>query len=259
MKIQILGSGTSTGVPVIGCRCAVCKSGEVRNQRMRASIALSEGDRTILIDTSPEMRLQVLRAGIETLDAVLYTHLHADHSAGFDDLRAFYFRSRGAVDVYMLKQYIPELRERFRYAFEDTGYQGAVPSVVVHEIPESSFDVAGFSIEPVRLEHGHVQSCGFRFGRFAYATDFKHFPQATIEEWRGKIDVMIASGIHFGTHSSHSVIPETLALFEALDVKRGIISHLAHDVDYVKHSALLPPRAEFAFDGMAIDLKATIT
>lgn len=259
MKIQILGSGTSTGVPVIGCRCSVCTSGEPRNQRMRASIAISEGDRTVLIDTSPEMRLQVLRAGIEKLDAVLYTHLHADHSAGFDDLRAFYFRSRDAIDVYLLKQYIPELKERYRYAFEDTGYQGAVPTVNLHEIPEGNFTVAGFDVEPVRLAHGHVESCGFRFGRFAYATDFKNFPQATIDKWRGKIDVMVASGIHFGTHSSHSVIPETVALFEALEVKRGIISHLAHDVDYVKHSALLPARAEFAFDGMAIDLKSTIT
>jgi phosphoribosyl 1,2-cyclic phosphate phosphodiesterase len=259
VKIQILGSGTSTGVPVIACNCPVCTSTEPKNKRTRASVAISEGDRLILVDTSPEMRLQVLGAGIKALDAVLYTHLHADHSAGFDDLRAFFFRSRGPIDLYMLPQYIPEMRTRFSYAFENTGYQGAVPSVTLHPIPESSFTVAGFDIEPVRLAHGHVETCGFRFGRFLYATDFKRFPDFIVEKWRGKIDVMVASGIHFGTHQAHSVIPETLALFEALGVKRGIISHLAHDVDYAKHSALLPAHVEFAFDGMTIDLKGLVT
>jgi phosphoribosyl 1,2-cyclic phosphate phosphodiesterase len=259
MRVHILGSGTSSGVPVIGCHCSVCKSKDPKNHRTRASIAISEAGRTIMIDTAPEMRLQVLRAGIDEIDGLLYSHMHADHTAGFDDLRAFYFKSRRALECYLLPEYFEELRTRFRYAFVDTGYYGLTPQVNLHAIPDKSFQLAGFDIEPVRLTHGNVPSCGFRVGRFAYATDFKNFPQETIKAWRGKIDVMVASGIHFGTHKTHSVIPETLQLFDDLAVKRGIISHLAHDVDYVEHAALLPDFAEYAFDGMTIDLEALVS
>ncbi len=259
MRVHILGSGTSSGVPVIGCHCSVCKSSNPKNQRTRASIAIADGGRTVLIDTSPELRLQVLRSGIEAIDGLLYSHMHADHTAGFDDLRAFFFKSRRPLDCYLLAEYFTEIKTRFRYAFEDTGYYGLTPQVNLHAIPDSIFSLAGFDIEPIRLTHGNVPSCGFRFGRFAYVTDFKHFPKPKIEEWHGKIDVMVASGIHFGTHSTHSVIPETLQLFDDLGVKRGIISHLAHDVDYVEHKALLPNFVEYAFDGMTIDLEAIVS
>jgi phosphoribosyl 1,2-cyclic phosphate phosphodiesterase len=257
VRAIVLGSGTSTGVPVIGCTCAVCTGKHPKNQRTRASIAVEKDGETILIDTSPEMRLQVLRAGIHRLRAVLYTHLHADHAHGFDDLRAFFFQSRQALDVYLLPEMIPELRERFRYAFEDTGYLGAVPQLTLHAIPEGRFQVGPFAIDPVRLPHGHLETCGFRFDNFAYATDFKIFPQRTIEVWRGSIHTLLASGIHFGQHPTHSVIPETLELFRQLEVRRGVISHLAHQVDYEEHSRSLPPHVELAFDGMTIDLPPT--
>lgn len=259
MKITILGSGTSTGVPVIGCPCAVCSSPDIRNKRTRASIAVQEGSETLLIDTSPEMRLQVLAAGIVDISAVLYTHTHADHTQGFDDLRGFYFRSRKAVDCYLMEEYHAEFRERFRYAFEDTGYQGATPQVNLKAMPLARFNLGSFVIDPVRLPHGHVNTCGFRFGNFVYATDFKRFPADVIEKWRGHIHTMVASGIHFGTHKAHSVIPETIELFRQLGVKRGIISHLAHDVDYAKHNAEMPPGVELAYDGMTIDLGATVS
>ncbi|MBC7660306.1 MAG: MBL fold metallo-hydrolase [Chitinophagaceae bacterium] len=259
MRVHILGSGTSSGVPVIGCHCKVCMSKDPKNHRTRASIALVHDGQTLLVDTAPEMRLQVLRAGIDAIDGLLYTHMHADHTAGFDDLRGFYFKSRTALNAYLLPEYAPDLKARFRYAFEDTGYYGVTPQVTLHSIPDAPFTIAGFPIDPVRLVHGNVPSCGFRVGRFAYVTDFKNFPTAKIAEWRGKIDVMVASGIHFGTHPTHSVIPETLQLFDDLGVKRGIISHLAHDVDYVEHAALLPDFAEYSFDGMTIDLEAFVS
>ncbi len=261
MKVIILGSGTSAGVPVIACSCAVCKGGQPRNQRTRASLALQKAGETLLIDTSPEMRLQVLAAGITEISAVFYTHLHADHLHGFDDLRAFFFsqRKRQPLDVYLLPEMIPEIKTRFHYAFENTGYQGAVPQVELHPIPDGIFEVGPFKVEPTRLPHGHVTTCGFRFENFAYATDFKKFPQTTLEKWRGKIHSMVASGIHFGQHPSHSVIPETIALFDDLKVKRGVLSHLSHEVDYVEHSAVLPPHVELAFDGMTIDLPPTLT
>lgn len=259
MKAVLLGSGTSTGVPVIGCRCSVCTSQHPRNQRTRASVAVQSDEQTILIDTSPEMRLQLLSADIRRLRAVVYTHLHADHVHGFDDLRAFYFKNHKPLDVYLLPELIPEMKTRFAYAFEATGYQGAVPQVILHPIPEGPFTIGPFEVDPIRLPHGHVTTCGFRFENFVYATDFKAFPQKGIERWRGRVDTMIASGIHFGQHPSHSVIPETLKLFEDLAVRRGILSHLSHDVDYAKHAHLLPPYAEFGFDGMTIDLQPTVS
>ncbi len=259
MKAIILGSGTSTGVPVIGCTCLVCKSSDIRNKRTRASIAVQKDGQTLLVDTSPEMRLQVLSAGIDSLSAVLYTHTHADHTQGFDDLRAFYFKKRQALDCFLMDEYHEEFRERFRYAFEDTGYLGATPQVNLRSMPESQFQLGAFDIEPVSLPHGHVRTCGFRFGEFAYATDFKGFPPDVISRWKGRIHTLVASGIHFGTHKTHNVIPETIDLFRELGVKRGIISHLAHDVDYAKHSRDLPSGVEFAFDGMTIDLGATVS
>ena len=207
MRVTVLGAGTSTGVPVIGCQCYVCTGSILKNQRTRASIAIKKNEETILIDTSPEMRLQVLAARISSIRAVFYTHLHADHAHGFDDLRAFSFNSGKPVDIFILPELIPELRERFRYAFEDTGYLGATPLVCLHPIPSQAFDVGPFNVEPVRLSHGHVETCGFRFEKFAYATDFKKFPTEYIKKWHAKLDVMIASGIHFGQHQTHSVIP----------------------------------------------------
>ncbi|MCX6129751.1 MAG: MBL fold metallo-hydrolase, partial [Proteobacteria bacterium] len=192
MKVVILGSGTSTGVPVIGCHCPVCKSSNPRNHRTRASIAVQEGEHTILIDTSPEMRLQVLAAGIESLDAVLYTHIHADHSQGFDDLRAFHFKSRQVLDCYLMAEYHEEFKERFRYAFVDTGYRGSKPQVCLKAMPDGPFNVGKFSIEPIRLDHGSVRTCGFRFGSFVYITDFKKFPDETLKLWRGQIDTIVA-------------------------------------------------------------------
>jgi phosphoribosyl 1,2-cyclic phosphate phosphodiesterase len=237
----------------------VCTSGNPLNQRTRASIAIANDNEVVLIDTAPEMRLQILRAGIKTLRAVFYTHLHADHAHGFDDLRAFQFRSKRPLDVYLLPEMIPELKERFKYAFEPTGYSGAIPHVRLHAIEDTPFQVGAFFVEPIRLPHGHVQTCGFKVANFAYITDFKTFPEDRVADWQDRIDVMVASGIHFGQHSSHSVIPETIDLFRTLRVKRGIISHLAHEVDHEIHSKSLPKGVEFAFDGMEIDLNPTVS
>lgn len=254
MKVYILGSGTSTGVPVIGCDCEVCTSKDVKDKRTRASILIEDGDFRLLVDTSPEMRLQLIGSGIDRVDAVLYTHLHADHSAGFDDLRAFWFYSREKLPVYLLPEYEEELRTRFSYAFNDTGYLGATPQVALHRIDSGSLEIAGRKIDALTLEHGNVRSCGIRMGNFAYATDFKKFTEADIERWRGRVDVMVASGIHFREHRTHSVIPETLELFDRLEVKKGIISHLSHEVSYLKHSQQMPPGRSLAYDGMIIDL-----
>ncbi len=256
MRVIILGSGTSAGVPVLGCDCPVCRSDDQRSKRTRASIYLEVSpQQRLLIDTAPELRLQMLQAGLKRADAVLYTHMHADHTHGFDDLRAFYFHKKAPVPIYLLDRYHSEMKQRFSYAFQDTGYIGTKPQIELHSIPENaSFEAAGVSIESFILPHGNVVSAAFRIGRFAYATDFKAFQKSQIEAWRGRIDTMVASGIHFGQHPTHSVIPETIELFEALGVKRGILSHLSHEVDHRRDQDRLPSHISFAYDGMSIDL-----
>lgn len=255
MKVRILGSGTSTGVPVIGCSCQICRSGKSRNRRSRASIALTTDDRNwIVVDTGPDFRQQVLDAGITSLAAVLYTHIHADHVHGFDDLRAFYFHDRRPMDCWLLPGYVEEFRRRFAYAFEETGYHGTPPVVRLHRIPEAAFPVNGLMVDPLVLPHGHVLSCAFRIQNFAYATDFKRFSDEQIQAWKGKVQTMIASGLRYRSHATHSLIPETIELFNRLEVKRGIITHLNHEVDFDEVSAGLPENVELAWDGMVVDV-----
>jgi len=252
LSVTILGSGTSTGVPTIGCDCEVCTGSYTKNKRSRASALITREDTGdhIVIDTTPEFRIQMLKAGVRRLGHVLYTHTHADHSHGFDDLRAFYFHSKKPVRCYMPAEYIPEFKDRFSYAFTDTGYMGTTPQVDLVPVPEKNFEVLGLDIEPVRLPHGSVQTTGFRIGSFAYCTDFKGFPEETLQKWRGKVHTMVASGVHFKNHPTHNNVQETVKLFEDLEVKRGFITHLAHQVCYERDSEKLPERASFAYDGL---------
>lgn len=254
MRVTLLGSGTSTGVPVIGCQCDVCMSNNSYNKRMRTSLALTRDDgKNIIFDTSPEFRMQVLRAEIRTLEAVIYTHIHADHCHGFDDLRAFYFQGKAPVPCYLGAEYKTEFRSRFSYAFEDTGYIGTKPQVDLRIIPEKSpFRVGELEFDFLRLPHGNATSYAYRIGDFAYATDFKKFTPEQIAHWHGKIDTMVASGIHFGEHATHSTIPETIELFKALKVRDGVITHIAHDVDHERDSRRLPKGVRFGYDGMTL-------
>jgi phosphoribosyl 1,2-cyclic phosphate phosphodiesterase len=206
------------------------------------------------VDTGPDFRQQVLRAGIRDISCVLYTHIHADHCHGFDDLRAFAFKAPKQTPAYFLSEHIAEFKSRFAYAFQESGYGGAVPQIDAIPIPEGPFQFKGLDIDPIRLPHGHVTTCGFRFGHFAYITDFKSFPEENKAEWRKHVRTMVASGIHYGTHPSHSCIQETIELFRELEVERGIITHLSHRVDFDEVSATLPSNVELAYDGMVIDL-----
>lgn len=257
LAVQILGCGTSTGVPVLGCSCQVCVGGNERNQRWRTSIALqTPSGQPLVVDTGPEFRLQALRAGLGTLQRVIYTHIHADHVHGFDDLRGLYFNNQKPISCWLHPDYIKELRHRFHYAFEDTGYLGGRPEIKLISLPDNHgvFSVGDMEVETFLVPHGNALTNIFRFGRFGYATDFKYFTDEVIRAWRGKLHTLVASGLRWKDHKTHSTIPETLELFEKLDVQRGIITHMSHDVDYAKDSEKMPSGVELAYDGMQLTI-----
>lgn len=256
LKITILGSGTSTGVPIIGCKCAVCMNSDPSYHRLRSSILIEEehSKTTIVVDTTPDFRTQMLRAKVDRLDAVLYTHTHADHCHGFDDLRAFYFFRKAPIPCFLDPIHANELKARFEYAFVDSGYLGTVPQVCIKEIDSNPFAIGPLEIEAIWLPHGSVTSLAYRFGRFAYATDFKYFPPQAIEKWRGKVNTMVASGLHFKPHNTHSTIDETISLFAALGVEKGYITHLSHNVDHKRDAQHLPENVFFAYDQMVISV-----
>lgn len=256
LRVRILGCGTSTGVPIIGCSCRVCQSIEPKNARLRSSLLVEIQSPALrfVIDTTPEFRIQMLRERVSQLDGVFMTHTHADHCHGFDDLRAFYFWHPRAMPVYMSHGHAQDFQRRFPYLFQKTGYLGTVASVALHTLSQEAFQVEGVTIEHAELPHGSTVSTAYRIGSFAYATDFQYVPEAVIERWKGKIHTMVASGLRFHPHPTHSSIPETIELFRRLGVKRGILSHLTHDVDYVRDSVGLPSGVELAYDGMVLDV-----
>lgn len=257
MRITVLGSGTSTGVPLIGCRCDVCRSDDPKDKRTRASLLVTpQADAApILFDTGPEVRLQLVRHDVDAISSVIYTHIHADHSHGFDDLRVLYFRERKPLPCYMPEQFIEEFKTRFAYAFSDTGYQGLPPQIDLRALSPGPFRVgSGDELEAFALPHGNVTTFGYRIGPFAYLTDFKVVPEQVRQRLRGKVKCIVASGIRFREHPTHSSIPETVQLFEDLKVERGVISHLSHEVSHQAVAAQLPSGIELAYDGMIIDV-----
>lgn len=258
IKITVLGCGTSTGVPLIACPCSVCHDSNPRNKRYRTSILITDSrGRHIVVDTPPEFRLQMIRENVEQLEHVLLTHLHADHCHGIDDLRSFFFRQKTFVTCYLGGEHEKEFRSRFSYIVEETSYEGIKPQIKV-KLLDRIERVLNFDVESVVVPHGKTTSRALRIGSFAYATDFHHFPPELIAAWKGTIHTMIASGVYFGTHPTHSTIETTCELFRNLGVKRGIITHLSHEVEYERDSKRLPAGVELAYDGMKIEVDLSL-
>jgi len=255
-ELILLGTGTSTGVPAIGCQCAVCTSANQRNQRSRCSIILGAPEGNLLIDTPPDLRSQLLREGIGIVHSVLFTHEHADHIFGLDDLRLFQFYLGHAVPLLCEEAVEERIRQSFDYAFTDRKptHPGSIPQLVFERIGLEPFEVLGLPVIPIRLQHGpYFKVLGFRFGNVAYCTDTNEIPPESMRLLEG-LDVLILDALRHRPHQTHFGLEEAISVAEELQPKRTLFTHVSHDLDYEKTNANLPPTMELAFDGMRVPL-----
>lgn len=257
MRLTLLGTGTSFGVPQVGCACAVCTSTDPRDRRGRTSALIETGGATLLIDTPPELRLQLLRAGATRVDAVLYTHEHADHVAGIDDLRIFSLRQRAALPVYGAAATVAFLRSGYRYIFDESMLPlpgTSKPRLDLTEItPGVPFDAAGVTVLPLAFDHGLAPVLGFRIGRLAYLTDVKSIPDAVRPALRG-LDLLILNALWWRSHPTHLSIPEAIEVARDLGAGRTLLTHLTHETGHAELAAQLPPGIEPGFDGLTAEV-----
>lgn len=210
MLITVLGSGTSQGVPVIGCQCPVCQSADPRDKRLRTSILIQTEQVTVAVDAGPDFRQQMLRENVNRLDAVLITHEHKDHIGGLDDLRPFIFRQEKPMILYVSDEALPEIKREYSYAFEEHPYPGA-PTYDIRKLDETPFDLGDLHIEPIRLKHFTLTSYGFRIGKFAYVTDLSEISDEIIEHLQG-VDYLIIEALQRKKHYSHLTLDEAIAV-----------------------------------------------
>lgn len=252
MKLTFLGTGTSTGVPSIACDCETCLSDDPRDKRLRVSILIEHQDTRILVDTSIDFRQQALRANIRQLDAVLITHCHVDHVFGLDDIRPLNFR-HGAMGVYANDIAWKDLRRIFQYIFNPTHIGGGLPQLIPHTVtPNAAFCIGkGIEVTPVEMIHGKLPVIAYRFNDFAYATDLKVIPTASMDRLRD-LDVLVLDCVRIKPHTTHLCLEEALAVIEDLRPRRAYLTHLNHDILHDRDSALLPDNVEFAYDQLVV-------
>jgi len=252
MKLTFFGTGTSTGVPSIGCECETCRSDDERDKRLRVSVLIEHSGRSVLVDTSIDFRQQALRYNLKRLDAVLITHCHMDHIFGLDDIRPFNFRY-GALGLYANERAWRDIRRIFSYIFEPSHFGGGLPQVIPHTVyANASFCMgAGLEITPLEVIHGRLPVMAYRFNDFAYATDLSEIPPATMEALRG-LDVLVLDCLRFKEHPTHLWVERALEYVQELKPRRTFFTHIAHDILHARDSRVLPEGVEFAYDGLQI-------
>jgi phosphoribosyl 1,2-cyclic phosphate phosphodiesterase len=254
--ITVLGSGTSMGVPTLGCHCPVCESKDPHDNRLRPSLLLSKGAHTVIIDTTPDFRQQALRAGLDRLDAVLLTHGHADHILGFDDIRPYNIRQRQPMPVYGNEETFDIIRRAFSYAFEEKPAQSTVPRVDLHPVI-GPIDLIGLTITPIPLVHGSMKVLGFRFGRAAYLTDFSSLPESSAALLQD-LDELIIDALRDIPHPMHQTVQQALALIDRLKPARAWFTHISHDLPHAETNQRLRamgyPHVQMAYDGLQLEV-----
>jgi phosphoribosyl 1,2-cyclic phosphate phosphodiesterase len=256
-QMILLGTGTSVGVPAIGCGCEVCRSTNPRNQRTRCSAILGFPEGNLLIDTSPDVRQQLLREQIGIVHAVVYTHEHADHVFGLDDLRLMQFHLGGPVPLYCEPAVEQRIRKSYDYAFEAREkdlHKGAVPQLAVRRIGLEPFEVLGASVTPIRLKHGkRFEVLGFRFGNVAYCTDANAIPRESMDRLRG-LDVLILDALRPRGHATHFSLEEAMEIARELAPRQTYFTHMSHELEHDATNASLPSGMALAYDGLRISL-----
>ncbi len=256
MELLVLGSGTSHGIPMIGCDCAVCLSDNPKNRRFRPSIVVRNENRTILVDTTPELRLQALAFDVTRVDTVLFTHTHADHVFGLDDLRRFNDLSGGEIPVYGDAATLADIRRIYNYIFMQTQEGGGKPRITLHEVP-ADFALYGLRVRSFYVMHGTLPVLAYRFdsptGSIAYVTDTNHIPEEAMEQLR-ELDVLLLDCVRPEPHATHFGLQQALDVIAALNSKRSYLTHLSHHFDHDATNTTLPPNVELAYDGLHLFL-----
>ena len=254
-ELVVLGSGTSHGVPMIACDCPVCTSAHPRNKRTRCSVLLRHGGYHLLVDTAVDFRQQALREDIRRIDAVLFTHAHADHVFGLDDLRRYNYSQEEPIPIYSRRDVLDELRRIFAYIFEPRQKGGGVPRIVLSEL-DGPMQMGPFLVQPIPVFHGRLEILAFRFGNLAYATDVSRIPPAGMEALTG-LDTLILDALRFEPHPTHFNLDQAVAVVELLKPRQAYFTHIAHNFDHDTVNASLPPHIQLAYDGLRIPFDPT--
>jgi len=253
IELTVLGSGTSMGVPAIACRCPVCLSTDPHDKRTRPSIQLRYNDRVVLIDTGPDFRAQALREGMDRLDAVLYTHSHADHILGLDDVRPFSLPEGKVINIYGNRPALDGLRRVFKYIFDGNYPFGGVPLVQDHLIT-GPVELFGLEFIPVKVLHGYLEVLGFRFGPVAYLTDYNKIPDSSYPLLRG-VEILFLDALRHISHPTHQTVAEALREVEKIKPRQAFFTHIAHDLSHEQTNATLPTNVRLCYDGMKLEIE----
>jgi len=253
LRITFLGTGTSSGVPMIGCHCEVCTSADARDKRLRSSILVESAQTSFVVDTTPDFRYQMLRIHNEKLDALLYTHPHKDHTAGLDDIRPYNYFQAKAIEVYANSMTVAQLKREFAYIFEEHKYPG-IPDINLHEIDLTPFTIGEIPVTPILVWHHKMPVYGYRIGDFTYITDANRVDDAEKEKIKGS-KVMVVNALRSEPHISHFTLDEASALVDEVQVPRGYFTHISHQLG--KHENVekqLPEHLRLACDGLVIEV-----
>ena len=253
MIVTFLGTGTSQGVPIIGCECEVCRSLDFRDKRLRVSIHLQIEDKSLIIDSGPDFRQQVLRERIKKLDAILFTHEHKDHTSGLDDIRAYNFMQHADMPIYGEERVLNQIKQEFEYIFSGHNYPG-IPRVTLCPITEKPFEAEGIPVTPIRVKHYKLPVLGFRFGNFTYITDANYISNAEKEKIAGS-EIIVLNALRKEPHISHFSLPEAVNLLTELQPKKAYLTHISHLLGLHREvEAELPDFISLAYDGLKIQL-----